>query len=187
MKDAVQHDSALKHVSGSATYVDDMPEAEGALHAYLGLSKVACGKITELDLSDVIATSGVVGVITPNDIPGHNDVSPAGKGDDPVFAEQVEFFGQPIFAVIAESRDVARRAAQKAKVTYDERPFVLDVTEAKELVTEPLQLSRGEAGAALSKAPNRLKGRMRIGGQDHFYLEGHIALAIPGEDETVEV
>ena len=185
MKNAVQHDSAHKHVTGAATYADDITEPTGALHAYLGLSTVARGTISDLDLSGVIATSGVIGVLTAQDIPGENDISPTGKHDDPVFALDVEFNGQPIFAVVAESRDIARRAAQLAKVSYEEKPFVLDVSKASELVTEPLTLQKGDAAAALSQSQNRIKGQMRIGGQDHFYLEGHIAVAIPGEDETV--
>ncbi len=187
MSKVVYHDSAHKHVAGTATYIDDMPEPAGTLHAYLGLSDVPNGKITQLDVSDASATPGVIGVLTAADIPHVNDISPTGKGDDPVFADNVQFRGQSIFAVVATSRDIARRAAQKAKVQYDEQPFVLDVGAATELVTEPLTLKRGDAQTALTTARNHLSGQMRIGGQDHFYLEGHIAFAIPGEDETVTV
>jgi len=183
----MKHDSAHKHVAGNATYIDDMAEPIGTCHAYLGLSTVASGRIIELDLSDVLATTGVVGVLTPNDIPGHNDISPTGKDDDPVFAKTVSFLGQSIFAVIAETRDIARRAARNAKVRYETTPHVLDVADATDMVTEPLTLKRGDAQAGLNAAPNRIQGQMRIGGQDHFYLESHIAFAIPGEDETVTV
>ena len=73
----------------------------------------------------------MVGVLTAEDIPGHNDVSPTGKNDDPVFAEKVvEFHGQPIFAVIAETRDAARRAAALAKVEYKAKRHVIDVADA---------------------------------------------------------
>ena len=186
------HDSGHKHVTGDAVYIDDMTEPAGTLHAYLGLSERAHAAIVSMDLSEVSAAPGVVGVLTAKDIPGHNDVSPTGKNDDPVFAEEtVEFHGQPVFAVIAESRDQARRAAKLAKITYDDKPFAIDVAEADAvgmpLVTEPLTLKRGDVEAALGQSPNRLKGTMRIGGQDHFYLEGHIALAIPGEDDDVTV
>ena len=175
------HDSAAKHVSGHAIYTDDIPEPAGTLHAYLGLSDQAHGAITELDLSKVRAAPGVIDVLTADDIPGHNDVSPTGRNDDPVFAQTVEFHGQPIFAVIATTRDQARRATHLAKVAYDTRPHITDVADASELVTEPLTLQRGDA------APHRITGQMRIGGQDHFYLESHIAFAIPGEDDTVTV
>jgi len=185
------HDSAHKHVSGEAEYIDDIVEPTGLLHAYLGLSTVANGCIDEIDLSDVRSARGVVGVLTAADIPGVNDISPTGKKDDPVFATIVDFHGQAMFAVIAHSRAEARSAAMAAKVKYSEKKPVTDVAEARNnqypFVTEPLTLKRGDAQSALEKAPKRIQSSMRIGGQDHFYLEGHIALALPGEDDDVTV
>ena len=113
-----RHDSAHKHVTGSAEYTDDITEPVGTLHAYLGLSDQAHAEIVAMDLDAVRAAPGVVGVLTAADIPGDNDISPVGQHDDPVFAEGVEFHGQPIFAVVAETRDAARRAATLAKVEY---------------------------------------------------------------------
>ncbi len=187
-----RHDSGHKHVSGLAEYIDDIVEPAGALHAYLGLSDRAHAEIVSVDLDAVRAAPGVVDVLTAADVPGHNDVSPVGKHDDPVFAEgKVEFLGQPMFAVVAETREQARRAAVKAKVEYKDLPHVIDVVEADAagypLVTEPLTLKRGDAKAALEKAKNRITRQMRVGGQDHFYLEGQIAYALPGEDDEVIV
>jgi xanthine dehydrogenase large subunit len=187
-----RHDSAHKHVTGLAEYADDIAEPEGTLHAYLGLADKAHAEILAMDLEPVRAAPGVVGVLTAADIPGKNDISPTGKHDDPVFAEgRVEFHGQPLFAVIAETRDAARRAAHLAKVEYRVLPHVTDVGEAMEAgyphVTEPLKLERGDVEPALAAAPHRLQGRMRVGGQDHFYLEGMIAFALPGEDDEVTI
>lgn len=184
---APAHESAAKHVSGRAVYIDDLPEQAGCLHAYLGLAEVACGTIKAIDFDAVLASDGVVGVLTGDDIPGANDVSPTGAGDDPVFARDVMFHGQPIFAVVATSRAAARRAARRADVTYDQKTPVLDVADATDLVTAPLVLQRGDADVALAAAPHRIAGQMRIGGQDHFYLEGQIAYAIPGEDADILV
>jgi len=186
------HDSGSKHVTGQAIYVDDISEPIGTLHAYLGLSQVAHGEIAAVDFSATLASAGVLGVLTANDIPGHNDVSPTGKLDDPIFAvDKVEFYGQPVFAVVAETRDQARRAAHAAKITYRELPHAIDVETALAAnypnVTEPLTLKRGDADAGLKNAPHSLTGRMEVGGQDHFYLEGHIAFALPGEDDDVTV
>jgi len=188
----LRHDSAHKHVTGEAVYIDDMPEPAGTLHAYLGLSTVPHGAITSMDLSEVETAPGVVAVLTAGDVPGENDVSPTGTRDDPIFAEgEVQFLGQPIFAVVAETREAARRACRLAKITYDEKPFVIDILDADRnnprLVTKPMKLERGEAEKAIAAAPRRLKGQMRVGGQDHFYLEGQIALALPGEDMDVTV
>jgi xanthine dehydrogenase large subunit len=187
-----RHDSAHKHVSGLAEYTDDIPEPAGTLHAYLGLSDRAHAEIVSIDFDAVRAAPGVVGVLTAADVPGSNDISPVGKHDDPLFAVgKVEFHGQQMFAVIAETRDQARRAAKLAKVEYCDLPFVTDVAEAVSAnypyVTDPLKLERGEVEPAMAAAPRRLKGAMRVGGQDHFYLEGHIAFAFPGEDDEVTV
>ena len=187
-----RHDSAHKHVTGEAVYIDDMPEPAGTLHACLGLSSVAHGTIRSMDLSAVLAAPGVVDVLTAEDVPGENDISPSGKHDEPVLAAgKVEFHGQPIFAVVAQTREQARRACRLARVEYDELPFVTDIggldPSSAQVVTPGLTLTRGDAASALAVAPRRVKGRMRIGGQDHFYLEGHIALAVPGEDMDVTV
>ncbi len=187
-----RHDSAHKHVSGAAVYIDDITEPTGTLHAGLGLSTVAHGILKSVDLSAVRAAPGVVAVLTHEDVPGVNDISPSYMHDDPVLAAgKVEFHGQPIFCVIAETREQARRAARLAKIEYEELPadidiWDLDVSSHKQVVT-PLTLKRGDAADALANAPRRVKGRMRLGGQDHFYLEGQVSLAVPGEDDEVVV
>ncbi len=186
-----KHDSARKHVSGEAIYIDDMAEPAGTLHACLGLSEVAHGAITGFDLSDVRAAPGVVAVLTANDVPGDNDMSPTGLHDEPILADgRVQFFGQPVFAVIAETREAARRACRLAKIDYAEEPALIDVADAADdakLVTAPLKLERGDSAAAITAAPYTIRGQMRVGGQDHFYLEGQIAFALPGEDGDVTV
>ncbi|WP_289041114.1 xanthine dehydrogenase molybdopterin binding subunit [uncultured Aliiroseovarius sp.] len=186
------HDSAAKHVTGAADYTDDIAEPVGTLHAYLGVSDVTHANIRSLDLSAVRAAPGVVGVLTANDIPGHNDISPTGLNDEPVFpTDTIQFHGQPLFAVIAETRDAARRAAELAQVDCEVLPHALDPIAAQDAgyphVTAPLKLERGEIAPAFEQATNRIKGRMEVGGQDHMYLEGQIAFAIPGEDDDVIV
>ncbi len=188
----IAHDSGPKHVAGRAEYIDDMPEPQGTLHAYLGLSERAHATITGFDLSAVLQAPGVAGVLTKADIPGHFDISSNGSGDEPVFADGVvEFWGQPLFAVVAATRDQARRAAKLAKITYADLDAHLDVEAALaaggKLVTPPLKLERGDVEAGFKAAPHLITNVMHIGGQDHFYLEGQIAMAIPGEDDDVTV
>ncbi|WP_454286311.1 xanthine dehydrogenase molybdopterin binding subunit [Rhizobium arsenicireducens] len=192
MHQSLRHDSAHKHVAGSAEYIDDIPEPAGLLHGALGMSDRAHAEILSVDLSAVKTYPGVVCVLTVKDVPGVNDVSSGSRHDEPLLAEdKVEFHGQPVFAVIAETRDAARRAARLAKIEYRDLPFWTDVDAALEndapLVTPGMVLKRGEPEAELDNAEQRLKGTMRIGGQEHFYLESHIALAIPGEDDEVAV
>jgi xanthine dehydrogenase large subunit len=188
----LRHDSAHKHVSGEADYIDDMVVPEGTLHMAAGLSDRAHADILSLDLTEVEAMPGVVLVLTHKDIPGHNDIGPNHRGDEPLLAEtRIEFHGQMVFVVVAETREIARAAARKAKFSYHDLPHATDILDARRLgfplVTDRLVLKRGDAVAALEKAPRRIKGEMRIGGQEHFYLESHIALAIPGEDDEVTV
>ncbi|WP_171982642.1 xanthine dehydrogenase molybdopterin binding subunit [Brucella microti] len=187
-----KHDSAHKHVTGTAVYIDDIPEPEGTLHIGVGYASVAHGRIKSMDLEAVRAAPGVVDILTCKDVPGENDVSPSGMHDDPIFAvDKVEFHGQPIFAVIAKTRDQARRAARLAKIEYEEAPgiYSIDMLDGLKdrLVTPPLTLERGNARAAIDAAPHRIRNHMYLGGQDHFYLEGQVSLAVPGEDEDVTV
>jgi len=187
---ATRHDSGPKHVTGTAEYIDDMIEPVGTMHAYLGLSGKPHAEIVSMDFSQVLAAPGVIGVLTNADVPGELDISSAHMHDEPLFADGVvHFWGQPVFAVVAETRDQARRAAHLARIEYRELPFFTDVRSAQaaggRLVTPPLKLERGDVEAGLAAAPRRVQGAIAIGGQDHFYLEGQIALAVPGEDEDV--
>ena len=188
---ALRHDSGHKHVSGQARYIDDLPEPAGLLHVYLGLASEAHARLKRLDLTKVRAAEGVELVLTGDDVPGHNDISPTRRNDEPVFAsDEIQFHGQPLFAVAARTREQARFAAQLAAVEYEPLEALLTAAAAQPtqtFVTEPLTLSRGETSEALAAAPRRLSGRMEIGGQEHFYLEGQIAMAFPGEDDEVTV
>ncbi|MBM3347826.1 MAG: xanthine dehydrogenase molybdopterin binding subunit, partial [Betaproteobacteria bacterium] len=182
---ALPHESAHLHVSGSARYADDIPLPANALHAALGVSSVAHARIRALDLSAVRAAPGVVCVVTAADVPGVNNCGPILE-DDPIFADTlVQCVGQPLFAVAAESVDAARRAARMARVEYEELPAILDIRTAlaqQSYVIPSVTLRRGSPDAALPAAAYRLKGSLAIGGQDHFYLEGQIAVALPQED-----
>ncbi|MCX8101047.1 MAG: xanthine dehydrogenase molybdopterin binding subunit [Geminicoccaceae bacterium] len=179
------HDSATLHVTGRALYTDDLPEPSGCLHLALGLAQRAHARIRALDLAEVRASPGVVLVLTAEDLGARNDISPVHAHDEPLLAaEEVAYFGQPLFVVAAETREQARIAVRRARVEYEDRPALLTIEDARAaggaLVCEPLRLERGPVEAALAAAPHRLEGRIRIGGQEHFYLEGQIALAIPG-------
>jgi xanthine dehydrogenase large subunit len=181
------HESAHLHVAGAAPYIDDLPELAGTLHAALGLSPVAHGTLLSIDLATLRAQPGVVGVFTAADIPGPNDCGPI-VHDDPILADGVvRYVGQPVFAVIATSRDAARRAAALAGqvLQIEALPPVLTAQEAharQQYVVPPLRLARGDAATALAGAPHRMQGHFSLGGQEQFYLEGQISYAIPQED-----
>jgi xanthine dehydrogenase large subunit len=184
------HDSGVKHVQGTAQYIDDIPEPDGTLHVAIGQSPKARGRLVSLDLTAVRAQAGVVAVLTAADIPGKNDISPA-FGDDPLFADsEIGFLGQALFAVVATSRDEARRAVRHAVVEIEaEAPSITveDALARGETVLPDYAFGRGDAQGAIADARHRLDGQFRVGGQEHFYLEGQVALAVPGEDGDVHV
>jgi xanthine dehydrogenase large subunit len=186
---AVGHDSAAKHVTGAALYVDDIPTPPDSIHLFAGTAARSHARISRLELAAVRSAPRVVAVLAAADIPGRNDVSPIGAGDDPVFCEgEVVFHGQVLFAVAAETFEAARAAAKLAVVEYEDLPPILTIDEAlaanSELLPERV-MARGRARHAIETAPERLQGRLRIGGQDHFYLEGQVSLALPQEDGDV--
>lgn len=187
---ALPHDSAHLHVSGGATYIDDIAEVAGTLHVAVGMSAIARGRLGALRLARVRAAPGVVAVLTHDDIPGDKIIGPV-KHDEPVFAiDRVDYLGQPLFAVVAESLDAARRAARLAEVDYTPETPILDYDDAIRLdshVLPPLVLETGDWRAAIDAAPHRLSSRLFIGGQEQFYLEGQIAYAIPKEDGQILV
>jgi xanthine dehydrogenase large subunit len=187
---SVPHDSAERHVAGSALYVDDLPEPAGTLQVYLAQSPHAHARIVDMDLSAVRASPGVAAVLSAADVPGENDISPV-THDDRLFAEgEVYCVGQSLFAVAAETLREARAAAAKAVVAYAPLPAALTIADARaaNLTLEPSQrMHRGDAAAALAAAPRRITGRLVIGGQDHFYLEGQAALATPREGGDLHI
>ncbi|MEM9206921.1 MAG: xanthine dehydrogenase molybdopterin binding subunit [Pseudomonadota bacterium] len=186
----IKHDSGVKHVTGRATYIDDIPEPEGTLHVSPVLSEIARGTVKNINLSAAKSAPGVITVLTVADIPGANDVSPI-SGDDPLFADgHIEFHGQVVAAIVSETRLAGLRAAALVEVTYDEIDPVLSPRDA--LVDDTTILpdyayGRGDADAALAASDTILSGSLSIGGQEHFYLESQAALAVPGEDRDIVV
>ena len=180
------HDAALRHVTGDARYVDDIPVPSNCLHLAFGLSEVAAGRWTEMDLDAVRAAPGVVAVLTAADLPGHNDVSPApGFHEEMLSSGELFYRGQPLFLVVAESHLAARRAARLGRVTCAEATPVLTIEDALaagwRFEEGPRIYGRGDPEAAIAAAARIVEGSIEIGGQEHFYLEGQAALALPQE------
>ena len=188
------HESAHLHVAGEAPYTDDIPEVAGTLHAALGLSPVAHGVLKSIDLERIRALPGVVDVFAAEGIPGINDCGSLVK-DDPILVgapgARLSYLGQPVFAVVATTRDAARRAAAKAKdaLAIEALPPLLTPQAAHaagQYVVAPMHVVRstreGGARAAIDAAPHRLRGTLEVGGQEQFYLEGQISYALPAEN-----
>jgi xanthine dehydrogenase large subunit len=178
------HESARAHVTGTATYIDDIPEIKGTLHAAPILSTVAHGRLLGIDSSAALAMPGVRAIVLASDIPG-DPMLATFVHDEPIFArDEVHHVGQVIGLVVAETVMQARRAARKVQLNIEPLPPVLSAREAhaqRSYVLPPVTVRRGEPEAALARSPHRMQGRLEVGGQEHFYLEGQVAYAIPQE------
>ena len=183
----IEHESAIKHVTGRAIYTDDIPEPRNLLHAVIGYSNFSRGIIKKINYDEVYKSEGVIDIITEKDIEGINDVGAIFKGDKIFTSKDIEYFGQPIFAVIARSNLLAKKAALKVKIDVKEIKPILTIEEAlrkKSYVLEPRQIARGNVKKGFKDSDIVLKGKLQTGGQDHFYLEGQISMTIPQEDNN---
>ncbi|MCJ7871133.1 xanthine dehydrogenase molybdopterin binding subunit [Phaeobacter sp. J2-8] len=185
------HDAGALHVTGAARYIDDIPTPRGTLHIAFGTSEIARGTITALDLTAVRAAPGVAAVLTADDLPFANDVSPSIHDEPLLSTGALHYIGQPIFAVVADTHLNARKAARLAKVeTTAETPILtIDAALAANSRFEdgPRIYQKGDAASAIAGAPHQLTGSLEMGGQEHFYLEGQAALALPQDNGDMVV
>ena len=185
-----KHESAIRQVSGSARYVDDIPAPASLCYASVGVTNVASGTLTSLDLSAVKQSPGVIDVITVSDIPGHTDIGPVFGGDPILLDKEVKFHGQPVFAVLAETQEQARVAATKATMSFAEAEAILTTDEALAAdakVRPTHEFGRGDVSNTLQSAPLTASGHLSVGGQEHMYLEGQVSLAIPEEEDRMSI
>ncbi|PKQ39482.1 xanthine dehydrogenase molybdopterin binding subunit [Pseudomonas sp. YY-1] len=182
---SVKHESADKHVSGEAVYVDDRLEFPNQLHVYARQSDRAHARIVRIDTSPCYEIPGVAIAITKDDVPGQLDIGPVVAGDPLLADGKVEYVGQVVLAVAADSLETARKAAMAAIVEYEDLEPVLDVVDAyrkKHFVLASHTHRIGDSASKLASAPRRLQGTLHIGGQEHFYLETQISSVMPTED-----
>ncbi|MCR9150043.1 MAG: xanthine dehydrogenase molybdopterin binding subunit [Rhodobacteraceae bacterium] len=183
------HDSARLHVTGAARYVDDLPVPAGTLHLAFGMSGVAHGRIVAMELDAVRAAPGVVAVLTAADLPFANDVSPVAHDEPLLAADAVQYLGQPLFLVVAETHLAARKAARLGRAEIAADPPLLEIDAAlaadSRFESGPITWQKGDTARALASADRVIEGSIAFGGQEHFYLEGQAALALPAEDGMV--
>ncbi len=182
---SLPHDAAPLHVTGQARYVDDIPMPANAVHLAFGLSTIAHGKVVSLDLSAVRAAPGVIAVWGPDDFDDMPDCSPSAH-DEPLLATgTVHYLGMPLFLVAADSHLAARKAARLARVSYEDWPALLTVDDAlaadSRFEQGPVIWAKGDAPRAIAASAHVVEGRFEVGGQEHFYLEGQVAAALPLE------
>jgi xanthine dehydrogenase large subunit len=183
------HDSATRHVDGSATFIDDLPEPRDLLHAHLITSPWAHARLTTIDLSACLSVPGTVAV-TAADIPGSNDIGAILPGEPLFPVDTVEYVGHPIAAVAATTPAAARQAAALARLEAAPQAPTFDIATAmaaRSYVCDPMVMTRGDVDTALAQAPFRLAGETEVGGQDHFYLETQVALALPADGNGLHI
>ncbi|SEM01387.1 xanthine dehydrogenase, molybdenum binding subunit apoprotein [Roseovarius azorensis] len=186
VSESLPHDAARLHVTGAARYVDDIPVPRDTLHLAFGLSDIARGRITAMALAEVRRAPGVVAVLTAADLPHDADCSPSAHDEPLLSTGAIHYHGQPLFLVIATDHLAARRAAHLAVLTCAQEPPILTIDEAlaadSRFEEGPRLWQKGDAAAAIAGAPHVVEGVIGIGGQEHFYLEGQAALALPQEN-----
>ena len=182
----VPHDAAALHVAGAARYVDDIPLPDGAVHLAFGVSDVAHGRIVSVDLEDVRSSPGVITVLMSEDLPFENDVSPSPSPEPFLATETVHFMGQPIFLVVATSHLAARKAARLGRIEIEPLPALLTIDDALAVDSRfedaPRIYQKGDAAQVIASATRVVEGEIEIGGQEHFYLEGQAAAALPQDN-----
>ncbi|HBM16608.1 MAG TPA: xanthine dehydrogenase [Lentisphaeria bacterium] len=178
------------HIRGRSVFVDDIPAQEGLLHAVLFLSPIAKGTIEKLDISKANKAEGVAGVFVGKDIPGPNQIGHM-IPDQPLFAEkEIQYAGQPIAMVVAESKHLAKKALKLIELQVKEEEGVFEPREAFKsgmIHAAPRVITAGDLDSAWSKCEYIVEGKAHNGPQEHFYFETQRALAVPGEDDTMKV
>ena len=186
----VVHVSAQKQVSGEALYTDDFT-AHGALHGAFVLSSKTHAKILKIDATDALQKKGVVGFFSGKDVPGKNEIGPVIRDDEPLFPEQiVTAMNQPIGIIVAETQDIALAAALLVRVEYEELPLNITIQGAidtKSYYDQIYSIVDGDVEEAFKSCDHVLQGEMESGAQDHFYLEPHASIAIPGEGNEIQL
>jgi xanthine dehydrogenase large subunit len=184
------HESGLRHTTGEAMYVDDLPEPPSLLVGHIVTSTKARARITRLEVEKARAVPGVRAVLAARDIPGHNDVGPVIHDEELLASSEVFFFGQSVALIVAETAEIARKAARLVEIEYEERAPIYstqDAVRAGSFLSDPHVIARGDVESALTSAPLSFSGEVESGAQDHFYLETHVSLVLPEEASTYRV
>ncbi|XP_041821796.1 aldehyde oxidase 6 isoform X1 [Chelmon rostratus] len=188
----IMHRSAISQATGEAVYCDDIPRTDGELFLALVTSSRAHAKITGLDTSEALRLPGVVDVITAKDIPGKKVRTMFGYNEELLAESEVSCIGQMLCAVVADTRAHAKRGAAAVKISYEDLPdlvFTAEEAIEKSSFYEPRRvIERGNVTEAFETVDRLYEGEIRIGGQEHFYMETQSMLVVPvGEEREFNV
>ncbi len=184
------YESARQIVQGKARFVDDIPPFHRELKAYIVTSPVARGRLKSFDLSQARAYPGVVAVLSHKDIPGSKKIGVV-EHDQPLLVEdQISYMGEPMFLIVAESYEAAHKAAKLIKADIEPEDPVITIEQAIEKdwkLAPSKKIERGDIDKGFAQADHIVEGIFRIGGQEHWYLETHAAIAVPGEENEMKI
>jgi xanthine dehydrogenase large subunit len=186
----IAHDSAVGHVSGESIFLDDLAPLDGELLAGIVPSPFAHGRLRKVDKSAALAVPDVMAVLTHRDIPGHNFFGASARDERLLVEDEAVFLGQPVALIAAQNAEALEKARQSMIVEMDELPPIFTIDQAiaaNSYLGEPHMLGRGDVEAGLTASQHRLDGVLEMGGQEHFYLESMIAIAVPGEGGTMTI
>uniref|UniRef100_A0A8D0CKR5 Aldehyde oxidase 5 n=1 Tax=Scleropages formosus TaxID=113540 RepID=A0A8D0CKR5_SCLFO len=186
------HIAAFQQATGEAKYYDDLPAVSGELFVFMVTSTRAHAKIISMDFSEALRVPGAVTFLSARDVPGQNRRLWFNNTEELFAEEEVCCVGQIIGAVVAESREQAKRAAERVRVTYDDlSPVFFTIEEAiqhQSFFNPKRKLERGNVDEAFGKVDRILEGEMYMGGQEHFYMETQGLIAVPrGEDGEMDL
>lgn len=186
----MKHDSAKKHITGESVYVNDIDAGETLLFGHIVYSKHAHAKIKSYDLSKAMNLEGIHAVLSWKDIPGINQMGPVVHDELCLAKDKVEFIGQAIFLIAAESVDIAYQAEELIDIEYEILEPIIDIETAikkKSELFEPRKIECGDVSKAFKDSANILKGELKSGAQEHWYLETQSCLSIPGESKEMNI
>lgn len=185
------HESALLHVTGTAAYIDDLPQIAGQLHVDFVGSAIAAGKIKRIAIERARAIKGIAAVLTHADLPAHqNRFGPIFRDEPFLASDTVMYIGQPIVVIAAEDPEVVRLARAAVVIEYEPQQAILTIDEAvaaESYIGPKRTIGRGDLESAFAKAPHKLAGTFRSGGQEQLYFESQACIAIPGEAGAIEI
>lgn len=186
---SLPHDYAQTHVCGESEFVDDRPIMKNELFCDVFFSTRAHALIKRIDFTEALNFPGVVAIFTGRDF--HDNMWGTIFRDQPILAtDKVQFAGEGIALVVAESLEAAQRAKHKIIIEYTDLQAVMSIDEARKVesfIIPARKIERGDVEGAMKTAPHTISGKIIIQGHDHFYLESQVSIAYPLEDNQFEI
>ena len=184
------YESASQIVKGKALFTDDIPPFHNELKAYIYTSPVSHGLLKSYDLTKALKVQGIVKILTHKDIPGIKKFGVTTHDQPILVIDEINFFAEPLFLIIAHTYESAYQAAKLIKVEIQELEPVISIEQAKKKdwkLASGKKLEQGNIDIGFKQSDHIIQGQLHIGGQEHWYLETHVSIALPGEEKEIKV